>query len=255
MLNGLFPGINQTPGFNQGINQAPGQMFPGLGGGGQPQPDFGLPPGMEEMPMIDPSQLRGGGQLVGGAYGKPIFGGGPAPIQEIDPGFNLPFPGGGAQPGYQGPGPAPGEDPMEYYRRNPNEIMPGNEMPMVDPSQLPGGAGWERDTQGGMGRQPIFGGGQQQPITAGTGQLPPGFGSLSPIDRSQIGRGQIGMTGAPANRFAPPNAPGVRTARQSQPPPAPARVPAARVSNTNVQTPARVAPRSAPKPITRTRSR
>jgi hypothetical protein len=102
---------------------------------------------------------------------------------------------------------------------------------------------------------PVFGGGQQQPITAGTGQLPPGFGSLSPIDRSQIGRGQIGMTGAPANRFAPPNAPGVRTARQSQPPPAPARVPAARVSNTNVQTPARVAPRSAPKPITRTRSR
>jgi len=185
MLNNLFPGINQTPGFNQGINQAPGQMFPGLGGGGQPQPDFGLPPGMEEMPMIDPSQLRGGGQLVGGAYGKPIFGGGMTPEQ--------------------------------------------------------------RDTQflvgAGPGVDPILGGGSIQnmmdPIQSG---FVPGFG------------GDIGMP-SPANRFAPPNAPGVRTARQPQPVPAPARVPAARVSNTNVQTPARVAPRSAPKPITRTRSR
>ena len=38
---------------------------------------------------------------------------------------------------------------------------------------------------------------QQQPITQGNGQLPPGFGALSPIDRSQIGNAQIGMT-APA---------------------------------------------------------
>jgi len=53
--------------------------------------------------------------------------------------------------------------------------------------------------------------GQQQPFTQGTGQLPPGFGALSPIDRSQIGIGQIGMFSPPANTAArnplAPNAP------------------------------------------------
>jgi hypothetical protein len=58
--------------------------------------------------------------------------------------------------------------------------------------------------------------GQQQPITQGTGQLPPGFGNLSPVDRSQIAP-NAGVGFGPAmqpfaNRFAPPNAPGVRPA-------------------------------------------
>jgi hypothetical protein len=44
----------------------------------------------------------------------------------------------------------------------------------------------------------------QQPMTQGTGQLPPGFGALSPIDRSQIGIGQIGMTGRSRNLNGPP---------------------------------------------------
>jgi hypothetical protein len=86
--------------------------------------------------------------------------------------------------------------------------------------------------------------GSQQPITQGTGQLPPGFGELSPIDRSQINPGasmgfgmspmpmpQPGQGGGkssppmsvqpmpmpapmpspqPVNRYAPPMAPGVR---------------------------------------------
>jgi hypothetical protein len=39
---------------------------------------------------------------------------------------------------------------------------------------------------------------QQQPITAGTGQLPPGFGAPSPIDRSQLGGAQ--RVGGPVNK-------------------------------------------------------
>lgn len=62
---------------------------------------------------------------------------------------------------------------------------------------------------------------QQQPITQGNGQLPPGFGAPSPVDRSQIGPGAqlIGgpagrpIMNPPVNRFAPPNAPGVRSQR------------------------------------------
>jgi hypothetical protein len=94
------------------------------------------------------------------------------------------------------------------------------------PAPIPG---MPNSGMGGGKSAPIFGGGQQQPITQGTGQLPPGF-VPSPIDRSQIGPGaQIGMTGSgiygrdmsgnanmtpmqggmgtmttPANRFAPP---------------------------------------------------
>jgi hypothetical protein len=46
--------------------------------------------------------------------------------------------------------------------------------------------------------QPNFSGNQQQPMTQSNGQLPPGFGSLSPIDRSQINPSAgIGMTGGP----------------------------------------------------------
>jgi len=42
----------------------------------------------------------------------------------------------------------------------------------------------------------VFPGNQQQPMTQGDGQLPPGFGALSPIDRSQINpSASIGMTG------------------------------------------------------------
>jgi len=42
----------------------------------------------------------------------------------------------------------------------------------------------------------VFPGNQQQPMTQGNGQLPPGFGALSPIDRSQINpSASIGMTG------------------------------------------------------------
>lgn len=103
--------------------------------------------------------------------------------------------------------------------------------------QLPGGAQLPGLPQAGQFP------GQQQPITQGNGQLPPGFGALSPIDRSQISPGaSIGfgmppqgygmppqgagqMVGGPAgrpimnppvNRFAPPNAPGVRPTMSPQ---------------------------------------
>ena len=112
--------------------------------------------------------------------------------------------------------------------------------------QLPGGAQLP-----GIPPSPIQGQnqttpfpGQQQPITQGTGQLPPGFGAPSPIDRSQIGLGQLvgGPAGRPimnppVNRFVPPMAPGVR--------------PAAAVSRMNTARPGMVTPTA----TTRTRTR
>lgn len=64
--------------------------------------------------------------------------GGPfTPRPDLGPGvgFGVGLP----QPGYKGPGPRPGEDSMEYYRRNPNEeVQPGFDfagnvrMPTID---------------------------------------------------------------------------------------------------------------------------
>jgi hypothetical protein len=209
------------PGMGVGMDYRNLGGNPGVMGGPDPLPSTGMGGGKSGGPVGGFMDAIGGkllgrdgfmGQLVGGAYGRPIFGGSTQPIDneplaQTAPDFNT----------YDiGPGPTgPSGNPSESYMPPPVPYTPA----------------------------PIFGGGQQQPITQGTGQLPPGFGALSPIDRSQIGNAQIGMT----NRFAPPNAPGVRRA---QPLPAPARVPAARVSNANVNAPARVA-----KPITRTRSR
>jgi hypothetical protein len=240
------------PGADIQGNQPAANMLPpgGMGGGKSGGPVGGMLPGIigGQMPGM-------GGQLVGGAYGRPILGGGTQPpaqnngpyfddyyMQQTNGGVNL---NGDVQSyidRYKAQYPnAVFEDPNMLAQTAPdfsnNDSMT---MAITDPRQI------AYENNYGNGPTPPTPApspfqNQQQPITQGTGQLPPGFGALSPIDRSQIGNAQIGMT----NRFAPPNAPGVRRA---QPLPAPARVPAARVSNANVNTPARVA-----KPITRTR--
>jgi len=68
--------------------------------------------------------------------------------------------------------------------------MIGNQTDMFTQSMQQPLPGYQLNTN------TVFPGNQQQPMTQGDGQLPPGFGALSPIDRSQINpSASIGMTG------------------------------------------------------------
>jgi len=80
------------------------------------------------------------------------------------------------QPGIKGPGPAPGEDPGEYYSRNPNEIMPGDTMPnSFNPSMLnPGDYGYGQLQSGQQGMN-MFGGGFGNSLAQG---IAGSFGSM-----------------------------------------------------------------------------
>ena len=60
-----------------------GQGIPNMFGGAQPVNRLGSDQDLieNEMPMIDPSQFMGGGpQMIGGAYGQPIYGKQPSPM-------------------------------------------------------------------------------------------------------------------------------------------------------------------------------
>jgi len=173
--NGLTPSGPQTEAF---IGQpTPGLPSTGMGGG---KGIGGVIGGM--LPRLIAGADPRGAELVGGAYGRPIFGSGTQP-----------------QPGTPPEATTAELTPQDTYNQYANNVF-GTPNASYTPAQQ----------QAITAQTNFFGGGQQQPMTQGTGQLPPGFGNLSPIDRSQIGGAQIGMT-TPANRFAPPNAPGVRT--------------------------------------------
>jgi len=116
-------------------------------------------------------------------------------------------------------GPAPieqdpnAQDPTQLNDMDPNaqQMPPPSGLPSVG---MPGGkSGAMPQSQDALAMQsPVPSQnppvsqfpGQQQPMTQGTGQLPPGFGALSPIDRSQIGIGQIGMTSPMQGAFSGP---------------------------------------------------
>jgi len=219
--------------------------LPDLPGGGNP---YG---GMTPPPMVSPMPTPGGDSmdqyLSGGLPDLPGGGnpyGGMTPPPMVSP---MPTPG----------GPQPGIGIGMDYRDLAGGPQGGGMLPMPRIIDQGYGVAPTRDQLESM-RVPaqsnsLFAN-QQAPITQGTGQLPPGFGALSPIDRSQISpNASIGMTGAPrggrvaqgprmnnqtmfnqsaaaragsqfgnnlgqtaygnapANRYAPPNAPGVRS--------------------------------------------
>ena len=204
------PGGGQAP--QDTYNQYANNLFGTPGGPYTPRPDLG--PG------------------VGFGVGLPQPGGDPTSIQGNQPAPN-PLPtdgmGGGKSMGGIGNlvGGALGGNPQDMMQSY-NNILTGT------PSQA---------YQPNFNAPPTPFPNQQQPITQGNGQLPPGFGALSPIDRSQIGNAQIGFGMPPSagfnsplrtqlpqqplqqpqpmNRFAPPNAPGVRRAQPTRVAPKP----------------------------------
>jgi hypothetical protein len=102
----------------------------------------------------------------GGAFGGGLMPGNPSA--------------GSAMPGFQ-----EGFQP-ELTQEQQNTI--GNQTNMFTQSMQQPLPGYQLNTN------TVFPGNQQQPMTQGDGQLPPGFGALSPIDRSQINpSASIGM--------------------------------------------------------------
>lgn len=187
------------------------------------------------------------------------------------------LPGGAQLPGMPGPGPGIGigmdyrdllnqQDPNAQLNPQPDQNIQGNQPApsMIAPPvaglpttgigggkgiggmlpdiiagqmpQLPGGGQFP-----GMPLQgQLVGGPAERPIFNPTPQLPGGQMVGGPAGRPIFNPGNIGIQGGPVNRFAPPNAPGVRTA-----------LPGAPVSATNMAN----ARTFAPRPFTRPRVR
>lgn len=189
--------------FSAGINDAMG-----MGGPYTPRPDLGpgvgfgvgLPQPGEQNPM----DILGGG-LNSAFGGTGVMGLGNTAGQAVNAAF------GGLANGIQGNQPAPNTLPTVGMSGKGIGSLMGGALggggQLLNQIGLPQ-VGNAVGQLGGVAQQMFPN--QQQPITQGNGQLPPGFGAPSPIDRSQIGNAQIGFGPAPVNRFAPPNAPGVR---------------------------------------------
>jgi len=174
-------GMSFNPGNQGGPYQARPDLGPGVGfGAGLPQPNQG-----------------GAG---GGWSEDPGFGYGVMPPEYNQDGGLDAFGNPGTNPYMAGGGPAyesdyaQGAGPGFGYNPPPEEV--GSPGVVLDQG---GGYGVEPPVQTPAPMQTAQFMNQQKPITQGTGQLPPGFGAPSPIDRSQISPNARAGFGMPIN--------------------------------------------------------
>ena len=184
-----------NPGFIEQMNNLSSGGKGGRFGPAQPSgPQIGLP---VERP--------GQGQLVGGPAGKPIFGTWGSP-EVNNPGsvgesaLNAP------------PTPGQGQTPQDRYNQYTKNIFGGGDS-IYQPNFTPQG-----QLVGGPAGKPIFGQGPDFIWSGPANRLPEEAfgpdGKLSPDflnARNPFGPAQPAPQPQPVNRFAPPNAPGVRT--------------------------------------------
>lgn len=191
--SGIGSQIGQA-GLGQSPIGAQAQSNPGLPG--NPQQGFGMP-AQGYDPTIDPATGLPMQQGPQQGFGMPAQGG----VLNQDPGAQG-FQNPGAQPmptAGQGGGKAGGMD-LSQIGQLINQVGPGQmQQPMPAGTQTPG-------MQVPVNTQPPM---QQLPpgIQQGFGMPAQGYGAAPQMQMQQP------MQAAPVNRFAPPNAPGVRTAQ------------------------------------------